>query len=135
MTRPLAVTRFDPADYLKSNEAVAEYLTAALETGDAAFIADAIGVAARQPVAEVIGRASADRQGVDAVAVPVTDVHDVVRETGLSRESLYRALSTGGNPEFATVLRVVQAFGLRLEARPLQRDASSPEHGGPDAAA
>ena len=103
MTRPLAVTRFDPADYLKSNEAVAEYLTAALETGDAAFIADAIGVAARAP--------------------------------GLSRESLYRALSTGGNPEFATVLRVVQAFGLRLEARPLQRDASSPEHGGPDAAA
>ena len=47
MPRPLEVTRFDPADFLKSDEAVAEYLNAAMETGDAAFIADAIGVIAR----------------------------------------------------------------------------------------
>jgi len=105
MPRPLEVTRFDPADYLKSDEAVAEYLTAAMETGDAAFIADAIGVVARA-------------RGMTRIA----------RETGLSRESLYRALSAEGNPEFETVLRVIQAFGLRLEARAQHGNAPSPAY-------
>lgn len=95
MTRPLPTTPFDPADYLESDEAVAEYLTAALETGDAAFIADALGVVTRA-------------RGMTRIA----------RETGLARESLYRALSAEGNPELATVLRVVKALGLRLAARP-----------------
>lgn len=98
----MADTSFDPADYLKSDDAVAEYLTAALETGDAAYIADAIGVVARA-------------RGMTCIA----------RETGLSRESLYRALSAEGNPEFATVLRVIQAFGLKLEATPAPRNAST----------
>jgi probable addiction module antidote protein len=72
---------------------MAANLEAALEDGDAVVVAAALGD---------IARAS----GVSAVA----------REAGLGRESLYKALSSGGNPEFATVLKVVRALGLRLHA-------------------
>lgn len=85
--------RFDPADYLTTDEALAEYVSAALETGDPAFIADSLGIVARA-------------KGMAKVA----------RQAGLGRESLYKALSPGGNPEFATVLKVVEALGLRLTA-------------------
>lgn len=91
----LKTTRFDPADYLDSAEAQAEYMTAALETGDAEFIRDAVGVVARA-------------RGMTKIA----------KETGLSRESLYKALGETGNPEFATVMRIVRALGLTLSARP-----------------
>jgi probable addiction module antidote protein len=91
---------FDPAEYLDDSESIAAYLSEALETGDAAFIADALGIIAR-----------------------ARGMSDVAREAGVSRESLYRALSADGNPEFATVLRVVRALGLRLSATP-----SSDEH-------
>lgn len=90
MTRP-----FDPAVYLETDEALAAYLTEALESGDAAFIADALGIAARA-------------RGMSQVA----------KDAGLSRENLYRALSPGGNPEFATVVRVLQALHLKLAAVP-----------------
>ena len=86
---------FDPADYLDDPQAMADYLTEALETGDPAFVADALGVVARA-------------RGMTALA----------RETGLSRESLYKALARSGNPEFRTVLKVVRALGLRLRADP-----------------
>ncbi|MGH7185918.1 MAG: addiction module antidote protein [Pseudomonadota bacterium] len=85
--------RFDPADYLDSDEALAEYVTTALETGDPAFIADSLGVVARA-------------KGMAKVA----------RQAGLGRESLYKALRAGGNPGFATVVRVMEALGLRLTA-------------------
>ncbi len=85
--------RFDPADYLATDEAMAEYVSAALATGDPAFIADSLGVVARA-------------KGMAKVA----------RRAGLDRESLYKALSADGNPEFATVLKVVEALGLRLTA-------------------
>ncbi|MFC3713573.1 addiction module antidote protein [Sphingoaurantiacus capsulatus] len=87
-TRP-----FDAAKYLNAPEAVAEYMTAAFETDDLAFIADAIGVIARS-------------KGMSQVA----------RDAGVARESLYKALSPSGNPEFGTVLRVLQSLGLRLTA-------------------
>lgn len=87
---------FDPAAYLDSEEAMAAYMNEALETGDAAFIADALGVIARA-------------RGMSQVA----------RDAGLSRESLYRALSSEGNPELATVMQVMRALGLRLSARPI----------------
>lgn len=87
-TRP-----FDPADYLTTDEAMAEYINTALATGDPAFIADSLGVVARA-------------KGMAKVA----------RQAGLGRESLYKALSAEGNPEFATVLKVVDALGLRLTA-------------------
>lgn len=85
--------RFDPANYLTTDEALAEYINAALETGDPAFIADSLGIVARA-------------KGMAKVA----------RQAGLGRESLYKALRPEGNPGFATVLKVVEALGLRLTA-------------------
>ena len=82
---------FDAARYLDSPEALMEYLDAALETGDAAFIARSLGVIAR-----------------------ARGMTDVARETGLGRESLYKALGENGNPELTTVLRVLKVLGLRL---------------------
>jgi len=91
----MKTSRFDAADYLDTAEARAEYMTAALETGDTEFIRDAVGVVARA-------------RGVAGIA----------KETGLSRESLYKALGPAGNPEFATMMRVIRALGLTLAARP-----------------
>ena len=85
-TRP-----WDPVEHLKSEEDMAAYLDAALEDGDIAVIMAALGDIARA-------------KGMAHVA----------RESGLGRESLYKALSVNGNPEFSTVLRVVRALGLQL---------------------
>jgi len=85
-------TKFDPADYLDDSDAIAGYLSAAMLSGDAGFVADALGVVARA-------------KGMSKVAT----------EAGMSRESLYRALSPKGNPEFGTVLGVLKALGFRLE--------------------
>jgi probable addiction module antidote protein len=92
---PLRTKPFDPANYLDNDAARAAYMTEALATNDPAFIADALGVVARA-------------RGMSQVA----------RDTGLSRESLYRALSADGNPELTTLLQVVRALGLRLSATP-----------------
>ena len=84
---------WDPAENLQSEEDMAAYLEAALEEGDASLIAAALGDIARA-------------KGMTQLA----------RETGLGRESLYKALSPAGNPEFATILKVVEALGLRFHA-------------------
>jgi probable addiction module antidote protein len=84
---------YDSAEYLKSEEDMAAYLEAALEEGDPALITHTLGVIARA-------------RGMSQVA----------RKTGLGRESLYKALSPDGNPEFSTILKVVRALGLRLHA-------------------
>jgi probable addiction module antidote protein len=84
---------WDPAEHLQSDEDMAAYLEAALEEGDASLFAAALGDIARA-------------KGMSQLA----------RETGLGRESLYKALSPSGNPEFATILRVVSALGLQLHA-------------------
>ncbi len=89
MTRP-----FDAAEYLDSAEAIAAYLEVAFEEGDPAFIADALGTVAR-----------------------AKGMTEVARKTGLSRESLYKALSAEGNPEFATILKVMRALDLKLTAK------------------
>lgn len=86
---------FDPAKYLTSAEHCAYYLTEALETNDAAAIADALGVIAR-----------------------ARGMSEIARKTGLRREGLYRMLSAQGNPELATVLRILQAIGVQLIAEP-----------------
>jgi len=88
---PLETFPYDSAEYLDSDEAIAVYLDEAFLTQDPAFITHAIGVAARA-------------RGMTQIA----------KDAGLSRESLYKALSDTGNPEFATVLRVLQALGLRM---------------------
>lgn len=86
---------WDPAHHLESEEDMAAYLEAALEEGDPALIAAALGDIARA-------------KGMTQLA----------KETGLGRESLYKALSPTGNPEFATVMKVVTALGLKLRATP-----------------
>jgi probable addiction module antidote protein len=86
---------FDPAEYLDDQEALAAYLTEAFETGDPAFIADSLGVVAR-----AVGMAN------------------IAKTTGLSRESLYRSLSPEGNPELGTVLKVMGALGVSIQAIP-----------------
>ena len=86
---------WDPAEHLHSEEDMAAYLEAALEVGEPGLIAAAVGDIARA-------------KGMSQVA----------RDTGLGRESLYKALSASGNPEFGTVMKVVGALGLRLHATP-----------------
>jgi probable addiction module antidote protein len=86
---------YDAAEYLETEEDMAAYLQAALEEGDAALVIHALGNIARA-------------RGMSQIA----------RKTGLRRESLYKALSPEGNPEFATVLKVVQALGIELHAEP-----------------
>jgi len=88
---------WDPAEHLITEEDMAAYLEAALQEGDAALIAAALGDIARA-------------KGMSQIA----------RDAGLGRESLYKALSADGNPEFATIMKVVAALGLRLHASPLR---------------
>lgn len=89
------IHRYDVADHLRTPEEMAHYLDACIQEadGDAAFIAKALGDIARA-------------RGMSQVA----------REAGLSRESLYKALSGERNPDFATVLKVTRALGMRLHA-------------------
>lgn len=89
-------TKWDVVDYLKTDEDMANYLEAAIEDSDPALISAALGDIARA-------------KGMSQVA----------RKAGLGRESLYKALSPNGNPEFATILKVVKALGLRLHATTL----------------
>ncbi len=93
-------TRYDVADHLRIPKEMAAYLEACLEEadGDAAFIAKALGDIARA-------------KGMAQVA----------RDAGLSRESLYKALSGERSPGFDTILKVVEALGLRLHAEAGQR--------------
>lgn len=87
--------RFDAADYLDTEERQVAYIVAALESGDADFVRDALGVVARA-------------RGMGGIA----------KKAGLNRESLYKALGETGNPEFGTIMRIVRALGLTLSARP-----------------
>jgi probable addiction module antidote protein len=86
---------WDIIEHLKTEEEMAAYLEAALEEGDPALVVAALGDIARA-------------KGMTQIA----------REAGLGRESLYKALSPTGNPEFATILKVVDALGLRLHVEP-----------------
>jgi probable addiction module antidote protein len=82
---------WDAAVYLKSDDDIAHYLEAAFEDGDPSLVAAALGDIARA-------------KGMAQIA----------QAAGLGRESLYKALSKEGNPEFATVLKVMHALGLKL---------------------
>jgi probable addiction module antidote protein len=88
-------TKYDVSEHLRTSEEMAAYLEACIEeaNGDAAFIAKALGDIARA-------------KGMSQVA----------RDAGLSRESLYKALSGERNPGFDTILKVIDALGLRLHA-------------------
>ena len=90
----LKTTAFDAADYLETSEAIAAYIDAALETGDAAFIAAALGDVARS-------------EGMTKVA----------KSSGVARDSLYKSLKEGGNPTLSTFVGVLSSLGLELHVR------------------
>jgi probable addiction module antidote protein len=84
---------WDAVDHLRSDADIVAYLEAALAEDDAALVAAALGDIAR-----------------------ARGMTEVARRAGLGRESLYKALSPDGNPELATVLKVVRSLGIRLHA-------------------
>ena len=86
---------FDADRYLTDDAAIAEYMTAVLETGDSNLLLLALGDIARA-------------RGMAQVA----------KDAGLGRESLYKALAPGAKPRFDTVLKVARALGVRLTAQP-----------------
>ncbi len=89
------LTTYDPAEDLSSEEAIATFMAAAFETNDAGYIAHALGVVAR-----------------------AKGMSEIAKETGLSREQLYRSFSKRGNPTLKTTLAVMRALGVDMTAKP-----------------
>lgn len=91
------ITRYDTAEHLKTDEDIQAYLDAVLEEGgdDPAYIIHALGIIAR-----------------------AKNMSQLARDTGLSREGLYKALSKEGNPTFATVSKIAKALGLQIKFQP-----------------
>ena len=88
------LTTFDPAELLTSDEAAAAFMADAFESGDTGYIAHALGVVAR-----------------------ARGMSEIAKETGLSREQLYRSFSDRGNPTLKTTLAVMRALGIELTAK------------------
>ena len=99
---------YDSASLLRNDEEIVAYLEAVLEEDDPALFNHALGVIARA-------------RGMSAIA----------REAGLGREALYRALSVNGNPEFATIMRVLKVLGLRFAARTITPARPAPAGASP----
>ena|SRR3989304_2503288 len=93
----IKTTRWDSAEHLKTDEDIQLYLEACLDEAgdDPAFIVHALGVVAR-----------------------AKNMSQLARDTGLTREGLYKALSEEGNPTFATVAKIAKALGLKLTVQP-----------------
>jgi len=87
--------KFDAAAYLDNEETIAEYLSAVMEKNDLDLLLAAVG-----DVAKARGMAT------------------IARDSGLGRESLYKAFAPGAKPRFDTVMKVLQALGLKLHAEP-----------------
>jgi probable addiction module antidote protein len=92
----METSKFDIADYLDSNEMVTEYLNAVLEEGNETEIIVAIG-----NIAKAIGMTK------------------IAEKTGMSRPSLYKALSEGAKPQFATIMKVLKAIGGQIQVNPI----------------
>jgi probable addiction module antidote protein len=92
----MATTKFDVADYLDSNEMVAAYLNEVLENGNENDLITAIG-----NVAKAIGMTK------------------IAEKSGLSRPSLYKALSDGAKPQFSTIIKVLKAVGGQVTVNPI----------------
>ncbi|OCJ02469.1 addiction module antitoxin [Agrobacterium sp. 13-626] len=88
---PLVTRPFDSARYLENQDAIAEYIMAATENGDPKELAMALGVVAK-----------------------ARGISDLSRQTGLTRQAIYKALSGEGNPELGTIAKVADALGFRL---------------------
>jgi probable addiction module antidote protein len=99
MVKKIRITdlpEFDATEYLDSEEAIAEYLTAMIEGGDSAMLAAALGDIAR-----------------------ARGMSEIAKASGLTREALYKALRPNAQPRFETVSRVCAALGVRLVAQPM----------------
>jgi probable addiction module antidote protein len=92
----MGTSKFEIADYLDSKEMIAEYLNTVLEEGDNADLINAIG-----HIAKAIGMTK------------------IAEETGMSRPSLYKALSEGAKPQFATIMKVLKAIGGQIQVNPI----------------
>ena len=92
----METSKFDIADYLDSNEMIAEYLNSVLEEGNDADVITAIG-----HIAKAIGMTK------------------IAEETGMSRPSLYKALSDGAKPQFETIMKVLKAIGGQIRVTPV----------------
>ena len=92
----METSKFDIADYLDSNEMIAEYLNTVLEEGNDTDVVAAIG-----HIAKAIGMTK------------------IAQETGMSRPSLYKALSDGSKPQFSTIMKVLKAVGGQLKVNPI----------------
>ncbi|MEM0577275.1 conserved hypothetical protein [Flavobacterium sp. 9R] len=92
----METSKFDISDYLDSNEMIAEYLNSVLEEGNDTEMVTAIG-----HIAKAIGMTK------------------IAEETGMSRPSLYKALSEGANPQFSTIMKVLKAIGGQIQINPL----------------
>jgi probable addiction module antidote protein len=92
---PIETTPFDAAGHLRTPEEQAIFLADALETGDAGFIAHALGILAR-----------------------ARGMTEVARGAGVTREALYRSLGQEGDPRLTTLLGVMRALGLKLSVTP-----------------
>lgn len=92
----METSKFDIADYLDSNEMIAEYLNTVLAEGDDAELVIAIG-----HVAKAIGMTK------------------IAEKTGMSRPSLYKALSEGAKPQFSTIMKVLRAIGGQISVSPI----------------
>ncbi len=99
MTKKIKVAdlpEFDITEHLDSEQAIAEYITIVLEENDPAALADALGVAAR-----------------------ARGMSEIAKQSGLSREALYKALRSDAQPRFETISRVCAALGVKLVAQPV----------------
>ncbi len=92
----MGTSKFEIADYLDNKEMIADYLNIVLEEGDNADLINAIG-----HIAKAIGMTK------------------IAEETGLSRPSLYKALSDGAKPQFATIMKVLKAVGGQIQVNPM----------------
>jgi probable addiction module antidote protein len=92
----METSKFDIADYLDSNEMIAEYLNSVLEEGDNDDVIIALG-----HIAKAIGMTK------------------IAEETGMSRPSLYKALSNGAKPQFSTIMKVLRAVGGQIRVNPI----------------
>ncbi len=92
----MAPTKFDIADYLDSEEMIAEYLNTVLEDGESSDLIVAIG-----HIAKAIGMTK------------------IAKKTGMSRPSLYKALSEGAKPQFGTIMKVLKAIGGQINVKPM----------------
>ena len=92
----METTKFDIADYLDSEEMIAEYLNTVLEDGNSSDLIVAIG-----HIAKSIGMTK------------------IAEKTGMSRPSLYKALSDGAKPQFETIMKVLSAIGGKINVKPM----------------